>query len=113
VPWPENPQDHTIFALAGNVSEWTADAFAPYAPPEGGRTCWVPDGAPVLDHVDWTGEEWCPFTDPESETISVRGGSWRDPVAGTWSASRNAMAAEPPTPRPEIGFRCVRDLVER
>lgn len=112
--WPgaEAASQHTIFALAGNVSEWTLDLFAPYDPSDTDPLCWVPTDGPVLDLVHRTSEAWCSAEAVEAFTrFSVRGGSWRDPVDATWSASRNSAPNEPPTPRPEIGFRCARDLI--
>jgi formylglycine-generating enzyme required for sulfatase activity len=123
-----NPDRHTVFGLAGNVSEWTKTLFSSYAPrpdddnPDDDKDprCWVPNDGPLLDLVDST-ESWCSYVAPnqssplpedrvaDSTKVSVRGGSWRDSLQSTWSASRNSATADSRTPRPEIGFRCVRD----
>lgn len=111
--WPD-PAEHSIEALAGGLSEWTMDLFAPYEPANlGDLTCWTAST-----------EAWIDFTDPQTEAcrvtdlaavtkttkLSVRGGSWRDPLDATWSAARDSAPAKLTTARPEIGFRCVRSL---
>jgi len=113
-PFPEDPSSHTIFALAGNVAEWTSDAFQPYDYVDAtGTGCWVKPNATVLDMADRqpTGE-WCAPEQPVGAytTFSTRGGSWREPVDAAWSAGRGSAPNVPPVARPDIGFRCVKDF---
>lgn len=77
---------------AGNVAEWTADAFQPYD-----AACWNDPGQDPL----------CVTSDPHG-LRTVRGASYADPAEYVLSASRRGIAPE--TQSPEIGFRCVRDL---
>ncbi len=111
--WPD-PKEHSIDALAGGLSEWTMDLFAPYEPTNpGDPTCWKASTEAWIDFTD-PQTVACRVTDPAAVTdttkLSVRGGSWRDPLDATWSAARNSAPAKLTTPRPEIGFRCVRSL---
>ena len=112
-PFPDVPKDHTIFALAGNVAEWTSDAFEPYDSVDAtGAGCWVKPNAPILDMAERgpTGA-WCIPSEVTDQTLfSIRGGSWREPVDASWSAGRGSAPNKPPVARPDIGFRCVRDL---
>ncbi len=90
--------DCGVWDLGGNVAEWTADSFVPY-----GEGCWALDPTQVL-----RANPRC--EDEATEQKSVRGGSWRDPLDATWSATRAHESATPSTPTPNIGFRCVCDL---
>jgi formylglycine-generating enzyme required for sulfatase activity len=110
-PFPDNPEEHTIFALAGNVAEWTSDAFQPYDYVDANGTgCWVRPNQPVLDMAErGPNGAWCSVSGT-SVGFSIRGGSWREPVDAAWSAGRGSAPNVPPVARPDIGFRCVRDL---
>ncbi len=120
-----NGDRHTVFGLAGNVSEWTKTLFSSYAPQPDDEDprCWVPTDGPLINLVDpeEPADSWCSYVAPnqlplpedrvaDSTKVSVRGGSWRDSLQSTWSASRNSASADSKIPRPEIGFRCVRDI---
>jgi sulfatase modifying factor 1 len=77
-----------LYDMAGNVWEWTADCYGPYA-------LQLRDGTPFQ-------AEYCPRR-------ALRGGSWVRGLADLRSAQRNGL------PRPEqrggdIGFRVARDL---
>lgn len=115
--------DLTVYGLAGNVSEWTKNRFSAYSPEpkdvEDPR-CWDPNEGPLLNLVD-SMATWCEHVPPgqppppeeriaDTTRMSLRGGAWRDSLQSTWSASRNSASANSRIPRPEIGFRCVRDI---
>jgi formylglycine-generating enzyme required for sulfatase activity len=71
-----------ILDLAGNVAEWTADAYRErYADP-------------------------VPLANEASRRV-VRGGSWRRGAAWLRGAAREGVA--PDTRRPDIGFRCAQN----
>ncbi|HNS96462.1 MAG TPA: formylglycine-generating enzyme family protein [Polyangiaceae bacterium] len=113
----DDDDGNAIQALAGNVSEWTQDRFAPYEKmADDDLPCWSDLSDPWIDFTD-PGTKACKVTDPDDSVdgvknttkMAVRGGSWRDPMEATWSATRNSAPARLTTPRPEIGFRCVLD----
>lgn len=113
---PEGSGAQTIFALAGNVSEWTADYFDPYSddPDSTVNDCWNPNG-PVAYMGSNDGNAdgpWClpPVPPPKSIEYSVRGGNWREPLESAWSANRAHARGTPIVPRPDIGFRCAKSL---
>jgi len=83
--FPANPWG--LFDLHGNVSEWTADWFAPY---------------PADDATDPTG----PAT--ETDFRVHRGGSWYLNARGLRSAARDAAA--PGSGQNTIGFRVLLEL---
>lgn len=89
--------DHGIFHLAGNVSEYVADAFMPYR-----FGCW---NQPPSDHP------MC--LESESGQVTVRGGHWASrSEPGVRAATRdNGAVVDHPTAWDFslIGFRCVRD----
>ncbi len=109
-PWAEGPDDKAlIFALAGNVSEWTADYFRAYGATDD-PACWIPDGPIMYLRDRLPSGAWCApaaSSTAKYNEYSVRGGNWRESLDSAWSASR-AHATEPSiVPRPDVGFRCA------
>jgi formylglycine-generating enzyme required for sulfatase activity len=87
-----SPLDQTsmgVSNMAGNVSEWTADFFAPYS-----SACWT-GGDPLGD----------PSCQTPSASHSVRGGSWQSAVRQALGAARYAPDSDGPSEA--IGFRCA------
>ncbi|MFO0644985.1 MAG: SUMF1/EgtB/PvdO family nonheme iron enzyme [Polyangiales bacterium] len=82
-----------FFDLAGNVWEWTADLFAPYA----NTQCW--------NRVARTNPR-CPVNDTGYPTI--RGGSWYSPERVLLQGSARDDAYRPDTRSALLGFRCAR-----
>lgn len=88
-PTPRQPSDRTqdrtpegVFDLAGNVSEWTASAFAPYA------------------------EADAASSDAATPTLRViRGGSWYLTPSACRSAARGRF--EETAAQADVGFRCA------
>ena len=78
-----------ILNLAGNVSEWVEDLFAPYA---GG--CWS-GSAPLVDPACASG--------PAGH--SIRGGSWQDATYNANSTSRTESLTDEASEA--VGFRCA------
>ena len=78
-----------VFDLAGNVAEWTLDAWAPMA-----GECWPPDPPTVSD----------PFCDGGGADRVTRGGHYSSNQFDIRSASR--ATGDPDLP--EYGFRCIR-----
>jgi formylglycine-generating enzyme required for sulfatase activity len=80
-------QDKTplgIADLAGNVAEWTADAYT--NPPPGEAPC---------------------SSDPNGSCRVVRGGGYSDAPAMLRAATRGRLSAAEAAPN--IGFRCAKD----
>jgi formylglycine-generating enzyme required for sulfatase activity len=75
-----------LYDMLGNVSEWTADAYAPY--PTGGTEVTLPVAG--------------------SERLVVRGGSWGDP----WHYNRNAnrIGVRPTVTSAYVGLRLAADV---
>jgi sulfatase modifying factor 1 len=96
--WPvgtAQPSTWTLFDMAGNAQEWTADVFAAY----GAAPCWAAGTARNPICLTVTG-------DPMSEERTVRGGSTTSLEPGIRGASRDH--ARPANNGPNKGFRCVR-----
>ncbi|KAA8483362.1 gliding motility-associated lipoprotein GldK [Arcticibacter tournemirensis] len=87
-----------IYNMAGNVSEWTLDAYSPSA------IEFVNDLNPVLlyDATENDGEV--------RRRKVVRGGSWKDPGLLLNSSTRNYENQD--MPHSYIGFRCVMSAIE-
>jgi formylglycine-generating enzyme required for sulfatase activity len=77
-----------IAGLGGNLAEWMRDAFAPMT-----ATCWA--SSPLH-------EPGC-IVDGDTER-ALRGGSWRDNIAGILGANRRGASRV----TSGIGFRCMR-----
>lgn len=89
-----DPDDLTLEGIAnlgGNVSEWTADAFAPY-----GEACHADLPQPAVDPL-------CFFS---SNTFVVRGGSWNSILQHARSVARQWSGSWTPV----IGLRCAQSL---
>jgi sulfatase modifying factor 1 len=86
--FPEGRTPEGFLDLAGNVSEWTSDRYAPtYS---------------ETDLVDPRG----PAVSGSSPERVVRGGSYES--AAPWLRGAARVAMDPSTRRPTIGFRCAR-----
>lgn len=94
----EGPSYRGIYHLAGNVSEWVADAFMPY-----GFGCWAD---PPRDHPI--------CLESDRGQVAVRGGHWRSQGEHSIRAAArdNGSAEDQPAAWDFglIGFRCARDL---
>src|SRR5262249_43381717 len=83
--------DVVVMDLAGNVSEWTADAFTPQAE-LAKRRIWID-----------------PSFEPEFDgKLVVRGGSFRSSLVLARAAARFQQV--PLTQRDDLGFRCARPV---
>jgi sulfatase modifying factor 1 len=86
--FPDGRTPEGFLDLAGNVSEWVSDRYAPtYA---------------ETDLIDPTG----PSPSGGSPDRVVRGGSYES--AAPWLRGAARVAFDPSTRRPTIGFRCAR-----
>ena len=88
-----NPNNYGLYNLAGNVSEWTLNAYTENA------TAFIHDLNPVLlyDARD---------NDPEIKKRKVvKGGSWKDPEILINPTTRNSEFQD--VAKSYIGFRCV------
>ncbi|WP_051292666.1 SUMF1/EgtB/PvdO family nonheme iron enzyme [Olivibacter sitiensis] len=92
------PNAFGLYNTAGNVSEWTMDAYSPSA------SAFVNDLNPVLlyDVPD--------DANPLMKRKVVRGGSWKD--NGNMLNSDARTYEEQDMPRSYIGFRCVMSAIE-
>ncbi|MCC2598725.1 SUMF1/EgtB/PvdO family nonheme iron enzyme [Sphingobacterium sp. FBM7-1] len=92
------PNAFGIYNMAGNVSEWTLDAYSPSA------IAFVNDLNPVLLYD---------ARDSDSDALKrkvVRGGSWKDNGEQLNSETRNYVVEY--EPHSYIGFRCVMSAFE-
>lgn len=84
--FPKGVNNYACFNLAGNVSEWVADWYAPYDP---------------ADTLNPKG--------PQAGTEKVyRGGSYADEKE--WMSTYSRRGANPSEVSPYIGFRCAMDI---
>jgi formylglycine-generating enzyme len=102
LPWgpvaggrPEDVSDLGIRDLAGNVSEWVADAFAPYDD----GSCWPRSGEGIVRD---------PVCSAPSGAMSTRGGAWSQYVFQAIVTSRNWAA--PSSEYVALGVRCAASL---
>lgn len=89
-----DPDDVTVQGIAnlgGNVSEWTADAFAPY-----GEACHLDVPRPAVDPL-------CFFP---SSTMVVRGGSWNTILQHARAVTRQRSSSWAPI----VGVRCAQSM---
>lgn len=86
------PNDYGLFCMAGNVSEWVQDAFAPASYP----LVWD------LNPTYWE--------DSEPQKV-VRGGSWKDVAYYLETGTRSYEHQD--SARSYIGFRCAMTLLGR
>jgi sulfatase modifying factor 1 len=84
--------DLGIRNLAGNVSEWVADDFAPYDDP-----CWGPAAGVAFNPC-------CTLTDG-STPRSTRGGNWY--LAPMFALGAVRSYEPPDTATARVGFRCA------
>ncbi|WP_437571747.1 formylglycine-generating enzyme family protein [Sorangium sp. So ce542] len=104
VPWGPvaggAPGDVTALGvrnLAGSMSEWVADTFAPYTAP-----CWRPGGALLVDPV-------CSAPAPgAAQAFSYRGSSWAGYKLSARATARNHD--RPSTFNQATGFRCAQSM---
>ena len=89
--YPDGASFYGLLDLAGNVWEWTADAY-------------VAHSYQNADRID-------PRGPPASGMRIVRGGSWQSPAYALRVTNR-AFASEGST-APDLGFRCAYDPVAR
>ncbi len=90
-----DPNDWGIYDMAGNVAEWTRNAWNPAA------YAFTDDLNPDYEY------ETLPTDEPERKRKVVRGGSWKD-VAWYMQCGTRTYEYED-TAKSYIGFRCVRD----
>jgi formylglycine-generating enzyme required for sulfatase activity len=90
--------------LAGNLSEWTRSEFSTYGVSD---EYWIHQG-PLWEFTRDKDPEV--ITDDGKTKLVVRGGSWRDSLQSTWSSLRNSARSAVSVPRPELGFRCVKEF---
>jgi sulfatase modifying factor 1 len=84
------------YDLAGNLSEWVADAYAERLPP----TCAEAELAGLDAHE-------CLNLSAEDQRV-LRGGSYEDTPDKLLNVARSRLSAD--NARPTVGFRCARDL---
>lgn len=88
--------ENSVYGMAGNVAEWTADGFEQYGPTS---ACWGKPDRVILRNPKCDAKPGSP--------LSVRGGSWRDSLQASWGSNRAQSLARPIVATPEIGFRCA------
>ncbi len=94
-----DPNDWGIYDMAGNVSEWTKNAWNPAA------YAFTDDMNPAYEY------ECLPNDLPEKKRKVVRGGSWKDIAWYLQCGTRTYEYQD--TAKSYIGFRCVRSYLGR
>ncbi|MFV0506951.1 MAG: SUMF1/EgtB/PvdO family nonheme iron enzyme [Bacteroidales bacterium] len=89
-----NPNGYGIYDMAGNVAEWTEDAYSEVS------TAFINDFNPSLTYDAKPGDP------PAMRRKVVRGGSWKDPKDFIRVYTRDYEYQD--TTRAYIGFRCLR-----
>ena len=93
------PNDFGLYNMAGNVAEWTNDAFNPSA------SSFTSDMAPTMEYEAKPG-------DPEVlKRKVVKGGSWKD--VGFFLQNSQRTYEYQDTAKSYIGFRCVTSYLGR
>jgi sulfatase modifying factor 1 len=93
------PNDFGLYNMAGNVAEWTNDAFNPSA------STFTSDMAPTMEYEAKPG-------DPEVlKRKVVKGGSWKD--VGFFLQNSQRTYEYQDTAKSYIGFRCVTSYLGR
>lgn len=92
-----DPNDWGIYDMAGNVSEWTRNAWNPAA------YSYTDDLNPDYEY------ETLPGDTPERKRKSIRGGSWKDIAMYMQCGTRSYEYED--TAKSYIGFRCVREFL--
>ncbi len=92
-----DPNDWGIYDMAGNVAEWTRNAWNPAA------YSYTDDLNPDYEY------ETLPEDLPEKKRKAVRGGSWKDIAMYMQCGTRTYEYED--TAKSYIGFRCVREFL--
>ncbi len=74
--YPTGVSPEGLYNLAGNVYEWTSDAYAPYDPPADGSALENPTNLPKSNDVQMIGRGSCFFTAP-THTVTDRSLFWK------------------------------------
>jgi len=92
-----DPNEWGIYDMAGNVSEWTRNAWNPAA------YSYTDDLNPDYEY------ETLPNDVPEKKRKSIRGGSWKDVAMYLQCGTRTYEYED--TAKSYIGFRCIREYL--
>ena len=91
------PNEFGIYDMAGNVAEWT-------------RNAWNPAAYSYTDDLNADYEYEClPNDPPEKKRKVIRGGSWKDVAMYLQCGTRTYEYQD--TAKSYIGFRCVREFI--
>jgi len=91
------PNEFGVYDMAGNVAEWT-------------RNAWNPAAYSYTDDLNADYEYEClPNDPPEKKRKVVRGGSWKDVAMYLQCGTRTYEYQD--TAKSYIGFRCVREFI--
>lgn len=98
-----------VFDMAGNVSEWTASDFSPYAGSDAAKDIFQPKKVEARSAADRT-MKVADLVPVEGVFKVRRGGSWKSDPFSTSVYHRNFSM--PYYASDFFGFRCVKDVVE-
>lgn len=107
---PQGASPYGIMDMAGNVSEWTADEFSPYADTDAAPDLFKAKAGVVGSAADRSLKVLDLIT-TDARYKSMRGGSWKSDPFSTTTYHRNYSL--PNYASDFYGFRCAQDVTDQ
>lgn len=106
--YPSGASPYGVMDMAGNVSQWMADDFLPYAGSDAPKDLFLAKAAQVPTSGADRSMKVAEFLTTDERYKVLRGGSWKSDPFSTSSYHRNF--SWPHFASDFFGFRCVKDL---